>query len=403
MDALDGLTVLDMSRILSGPYCAQVFSDLGATVWKIEPPWGDDTRRLGPPFVETESAYYLSANRGKKSVVINLRDARVQDLVRRLARRADILLENFKTGDLDRYGLDYESVARINPKLVYASITGFGHTGPRAREPAVDTTLQGITGLMSITGESDGNPAKVGVAVIDLLTGLLAAVGVLAGIREREISGKGQHVDLSLFDVGLMSMINVGQNYLATGETPKRLGNAHPQIVPYQGFQAGGGWLMLACVNDDQFQRLTEAIGLPELWQDERFRTNAGRLEHQSELTGALSDVFRERERAEWLEILGNAGVMALPINDFSEAVEEAQAEARHAVWNVPHPTIGNLPLMANALQHMSRTPARPHGHPPLLGEHTSEVLTGVLGLVDTELTELEKDGVIALGPIGQE
>ena len=403
MDALDGLTVLDMSRILSGPYCAQVFSDLGATVWKIEPPWGDDTRRLGPPFVETESAYYLSANRGKKSVVINLRDARGQDLVRRLARRADILLENFKTGDLDRYGLDYESVARINPKLVYASITGFGHTGPRAREPAVDTTLQGITGLMSITGESDGNPAKVGVAVIDLLTGLLAAVGVLAGIREREISGKGQHVDLSLFDVGLMSMINVGQNYLATGETPKRLGNAHPQIVPYQGFQAGGGWLMLACVNDDQFQRLTEAIGLPELWQDERFRTNAGRLEHQSELTGALSDVFRERERAEWLEILGNAGVMALPINDFSEAVEEAQAEARHAVWNVPHPTIGNLPLMANALQHMSRTPARPHGHPPLLGEHTSEVLTGVLGLVDTELTELEKDGVIALGPIGQE
>lgn len=403
MDALDGLTVLDLSRILSGPYCAQVLSDLGATVWKIEPPWGDDTRRLGPPFVETESAYYLSANRGKKSIVINLRDARGQDLVRRLACRADILLENFKTGDLDRYGLDYESVAGVNPKLVYASITGFGHTGPRAGEPAVDTTLQGITGLMSITGESDGDPAKVGIAVIDLLTGLLAGVGVLAAIREREISGKGQHVDLSLFDVGLMSMINVAQNYLATGETPKRLGNAHPQIVPYQGFQAGGGWLMLACVNDDQFQRLTEAIGLPELWQNERFRTNTGRLEHQGELIGALTEVFRERDRAEWLEILSNAGVMALPINDFSEAVEDAQAEARHAIWNVPHPTIGRLPLMANALQHMSRTPARPHGHPPLLGEHTSEVLTGVLGLVDTELAELEKDGVIALGPVGQD
>ncbi len=403
MEALDGLTVLDLSRLLSGPYCTQVLSDLGATVWKIEPPWGDDTRRLGPPFVETESAYYLSTNRGKKSVVINLKDGRGQDLVKRLAQRADILLENFKTGDLGRYGLDYESMARVNPRLVYASITGFGQTGPRAAEPAVDTTLQGLTGLMSITGERDGAPAKVGVAVIDLLTGLLAGVGILAAIRERESSGRGQHLDLSLFDVGLMSLVNVAQNFLATGETPTRLGNAHPQIVPYQGFEAEGGWLMLACVNDDQFQRLTEAIGHPELWQDERFKTNAGRVENQTELTGALADIFRGRERAEWLEVLGKSGVMALPINDFAEAVEEPQAKARRAVWDVPHPTIGSLPLMANALQHMSRTPARPHGHPPLLGEHTSEVLTDVLGTSDAELARLEKDGVIVRGTVGPE
>ena len=397
MGALDDLIILDLSRILAGPYCTQVLSDLGATVWKIESTRGDDTRRLGPPFVGGESAYYLSINRGKKSIAVNLKDPRGQDIVRGLARRADVVIENFKTGDLARYGLDYDSLAELNPRIVYASITGFGHTGPRRAEPAVDTTLQGLSGMMSVTGDRDDPPAKVGVAIIDLLTGLLAAVGVLSALWERDRSGKGQHLDLSLFDVGLMSMINQAQNYLATGDVPERLGTAHPQIVPYQAFEAqDGGWFMLAAVNDDQYRRLTGAVGHPELWDDERFQTNAGRVEHQAELVPRLQKVFGARPRAAWIDLLGKAGIMAQPVYNFAEALEDPQATARGAVWELAHPSIGTLPTMANALRHMSLTPAEPQGHPPLLGEHTREVLTGVLGMGATEIDDLEEDGVIA-------
>ena len=396
MGALDDVTVLDLSRLLAGPYCTQTFSDLGATVWKIEPPWGEDTRKLGPPFVGDQAAYYLSGNRGKKSVAVNLKEPKGQELVRGLARQADVLVENFKTGDLARYGLDYESVAEINPRIVYASITGFGHTGPRATEPAVDTTLQGLTGLMSITGEADGPPVKVGVAVIDLFAGLLAGVGVLAALRERERSGRGQALDLSLFDVGLMSMVNVAQNYFATGEPPGRLGNAHPQIVPYQGFEASDGdWFMLACVNDDQFQRLAETIGQPSLSDSARFRTNADRVANHGALAHILEDVFRSRTRSEWVDTLSGAKLMALPINNFAEALAEPQAEARRVTWDVPHPSLGSVRLMANALQNMSRTPAASQGHPPLLGEHTFEVLEDKLSLNAAELQTLEDSGVI--------
>ncbi len=400
MGALDDVIVLDLSRLLAGPFCTQTLSDLGATVWKIEPPWGDDTRKLGPPFVGDQAAYYLATNRGKKSVAINLKEPKGQELVRGLARQADVLVENFKTGDLARYGLDYESVAEINPGIVYASITGFGHTGPRAAEPAVDTTLQGLTGLMSITGEADGPPVKVGVAVIDLLTGLLAGVGVLAALREREHSGRGQALDLSLFDVGLMSMVNVAQNYLTTGEPPGRLGNAHPQIVPYQGFEAADGdWFMLACVNDDQFQRLAETIGRHSLADDARFRTNSDRVENYTVLAPILEDVFRSKTRSEWVDMLSDAKLMALPINNFAEALAEPQAEARKATWDVPHPSLGNVRLMANALQNMSRTPATPQGHPPLLGEHTFEVLKEKLSVDAVELQTLENSGIIKGSP----
>ncbi|WP_456476558.1 CaiB/BaiF CoA transferase family protein [Oceanithermus sp.] len=401
MGALDGLIVLDLSRILAGPYATQMLADLGAEVWKVESPWGDDTRRWGPPFQEGESAYFLSTNRGKKSLAVNLKDPRGQRIVRRLAERADVLVENFKAGDLARYGLDYPSLAEVNPRLVYASITGFGQTGPRAAEPGYDAALQGMTGIMSVTGDPDGPPMKVGVAWIDVLTGLTAAVGILAALREREISGRGQHLDLALFDVGVAAMVNQAQAYLMTGLAPKRMGNAHPQIVPYQAFEASDKWFILAVGNDTQYRRLVEAIGRPDLWEDARYRTNAGRVEHRSELVAELARVFKTRSRAEWLELLRGAGVPVTPVNDVGEALADPQAEARGLLWEVAHPKLGSTPLLASPLQHMDRTPARPAGPPPLLGQHTREVLTGALGMDEDEVRALAEEGVLVLGGEG--
>lgn len=392
--ALGGLKVLDLSRVLAGPFCTQILSDLGATVWKIESPRGDDTRRLGPPFMQTESSYYLSINRGKKSVCVNLKDPRGRSLVQQMAVGADVLVENFKTGDLARYGLDYESVNRVNPGIVYASITGYGHTGPRANEPGVDTSLQGMIGLMSVTGEPERPPSKVGVAMIDLLTGVLSVTGILAALRERDRSGLGQHIDLSLFDTGVMGMVNVAQNFIATGEAPRRYGSAHPQICPYQAFEAKDGrWFMLAVMNDRMFRRLAPLIGRPAMHRDPKFATNAARLAHKDELIPTLAERFLTKNREAWTQALTDAGITSAPINTFDETLGDRQARARRVVWNVEHPTIGELPLMANALQYMSRTPAAAQGPPPLLGEHTREVLS--LFLSDETLDEYEQAGVI--------
>ena len=398
MGPLAGLKVLDLSRILAGPFATQVLADLGAEVWKVESPRGDDTRRWGPPFVRGESAYYLSANRGKKSLAVNLKDPRGAEIVRELAKRADVLVENFKAGGLKKYGLDYESVRALNPRIVYVSITGFGQTGPRAKEPGYDAALQGITGLMSITGEPDGPPMKVGVALIDVLTGWAAATGILAALWERERSGMGQHLDLSLFEVGLMSLVNQAQSYLVTGVPPKRLGNAHPQIVPYQAFEAGDGWFILAVGNDEQFARMARAIGRPELARDPRFRTNALRVQNRGALVPLLEEVFRTRPRDAWLRLFKEVGVPATPVNDLKEAFSDPQAEARGAVWELEHPTIGALKTVANALQHFSRPPAASAGPPPLLGQHTREVLAGVLGYGVETLEKLLEEGVIAEG-----
>jgi crotonobetainyl-CoA:carnitine CoA-transferase CaiB-like acyl-CoA transferase len=418
--ALSGLKVLDLSRVLAGPFCTQMLSDLGATVWKIEPPKGDETRSWGPPFFSSpprnpeagtpnqspeagtpnpprgESAYYLSANRGKKSLAINLKDPRGQQLVQALAGQADVLVENYKTGDLARYGLDYASLAQSNPGLIYLSITGYGHSGPRSQEPGYDVAVQGLIGIMSVMGEPEGPPMRVPVAWIDLMTGMNGAIAVLAALNERNHSGLGQHIDLALFDVGLAAMANMAQSYLLTHKPPARLGNAHPQIVPYGSFEAADGWFMLTVGNDQQYQRTCEAIEHLELWQDVRFQTNASRVAHRGELIARLEAIFKQKPRSQWIARLMAAGVPVTPVNNLAQAFAEPQAAARNMIWPLSHPLLGDIPLVGSPLSHFSRTPAQAQGHPPMLGEHTREVLMEVLGMGMEEVEELEKTGVVS-------
>ena len=389
MGALSNIKVLDLSRILAGPFGTQILSDLGAEVWKIESPWGDDTRGWGPPFIGDESAYYLSANRGKKSLIVNLRDEEGQKIIKNLAKEADIFVENFKVGNLKRFGLDYESISAINPKIIYSSVTGFGQTGPRAPEPGYDAALQGMTGIMSVTGESDGNPTKVGASWIDIMTGLTSTIGILAALNERNISGKGQYIDVSLFDVGIACMANIAQSYLATGVAPGRIGNAHPQIVPYQDFTASDGNFMMAANNEDQFSRLCEVIGEADLPQNPKFQDNAARVKNRNELEKILNNQFIKFPKTHWIEVLQNAGLTVSPINTLKEVFEDEQAKARNSIWNLEHSSIGNIQVLGSALQHLSRTPAEPQGPPPLLGEHTVEIMKNVLKLDDKKIAEL--------------
>ena len=395
MTALKDIKVLDLSRILAGPFGTQILADLGAEVWKVESPWGDDTRSWGPPFVGDESAYYLSANRGKKSIIVNLREERGQKIIKDLAKKADIFVENFKVGNLARFGLDYSSLSEINPGLIYASVTGFGQTGPRAQEPGYDAALQGMTGIMSVTGEPDGGPTKVGAAWIDILTGLTSVIGILSALHEKNISGKGQHIDVSLFDVGIACMANIAQSFLATGVSPGRIGNAHPQVAPYQDFKASDGNFMTAANNDDQFRRLCETVGLPDLAEDSRFTTNALRVENRIDLEELLNSQIGEKSISHWMSKMQSAGLTVTPINTIEDVFKDPQAEARNALWEVDHPSLGNIQLLGSALQHLSRTPASPQGHPPLLGEHTSEVMSDVLNMTKAEIDTLLDEEVI--------
>jgi crotonobetainyl-CoA:carnitine CoA-transferase CaiB-like acyl-CoA transferase len=388
--ALAGVRVLDLSRVLAGPYCTQLFADLGASVWKLEALTGDDTRRWGPPFVGDESAYFLSVNRGKKGLAVDLKHPEGREVARRLALKADVLVENFKVGDLARYGLDYKSLADAHPGLIYASVTGFGYTGPRRSEPGYDAAMQAFGGLMSLTGTPEGPPVKVAVAVIDVLTGLHLAVGILAALFERTRSGRGQHLDVALFDVAVASLINQAQGFLLTGTPPRRLGSEHPQIVPYGAFRAADGFLVLAVGNDAQFVRACLALGLPDLAHDPRFATNAGRVAAREEVVGRLAERFKERPRAVWLERLRAANVPATPVQDLAEVFAEAQLAARGMRGTVEHSALGTLEVVGSPLAHASRTPARLGAAPPRLGEHTAEVLQEVLGLSAEEVSRLE-------------
>lgn len=377
MGALSHLKVLDLSRVLAGPWASQMLADFGADVIKVEhPERGDDTRKWGPPFLQdgdgeltAESAYFSCANRNKRSVAIDMQTAEGQDQIRQLASEADVLLENFKVGGLERYGLDYQSLAKTNPRLIYCSITGFGQTGPYKDRPGYDFLVQAMGGLMSVTGEPEGEPQKVGVALTDIMTGLYAANGILAALAERECSGLGQHVDLALLDVTAATLANQASNYLVGGQVPSRLGNAHPNIVPYQAFATADGHCIVAVGNDAQFQRLLEVLGLEELKSDVRFLRNQDRVANREILVNLLQRALLSNSKAYWLQCLEDAGVPAGPINNVDEVFSDPQFLARDMVVTLPHSLGGSVAMAGNPIK-LSRTPVSYRTAPPTLGEH---------------------------------
>ena len=399
--ALSHVRVLDLSRVLAGPWASQLLADLGAEVVKIERPGtGDETRGWGPPWLTTpggaetpESAYFACANRGKKSVTVDLARPEGQAIVRRLAERSDVLLENFKVGTLSRFGLGWEDLSALNPRLVYCSITGFGQWGPYKDRPGYDFMVQAMGGLMSVTGEADGEPMKAGVAMTDILTGMYAATAVLAALAHRERSGVGQRVDLALLDVQVAALANLAESYLVTGRVPARLGNAHASIVPYQAFATRDGHVVVAVGNDGQFARLCELAGRAELAADPRFATNAARVENRAALVPILQALLAGRPTQDWVSALEVADVPCGPINDLGQVFADPQVRARGLRVEVPHPLAGTVPVVASPMR-LSEAPVR-HGTPPLLGEHTREVLGDVLGMGESEIEALRRDGVI--------
>ncbi|MBO9680413.1 MAG: CoA transferase [Acidovorax sp.] len=404
--ALSGVKVLDLSRVLAGPWAGQTLGDLGAEVVKVERPGaGDDTRAWGPPFVTDaqgqptgESAYYLCANRNKHSVTIDFTRPTGQAVVRALAAQSDVLIENFKTGGLAAYGLDYESLSALNPRLVYCSITGFGQTGPYAHRAGYDFLIQGMGGLMSITGQPDGapggGPAKVGVALTDILTGLYASTAILAALQARERTGRGQHIDLALLDVQVACLANQGMNYLYGGQPPRRMGNAHPNTVPYQDFPTADGHMILAIGNDGQFARFCHAAGRPAWATDERFATNAARLAHRELLIAMLRELTAQRGTREWIALLERHAVPCGPINTVADVFADAQVQARGMQIAMDHPQAGRIPLVASPMR-LSATPVQYRAAPPQLGQHTLEVLRDRLGLSPEAIDELERQGVL--------
>jgi crotonobetainyl-CoA:carnitine CoA-transferase CaiB-like acyl-CoA transferase len=407
MGALSGVTVIDLSRVLAGPWCGQILADLGADVIKVERPGaGDDTRAWGPPYMRdadgnptTEASYYQSANRGKRSVAIDISRPEGQDLVRQLVAGADVLIENYKAGSLARYGLDYAALAQINQRLIYCSITGFGQTGPRAAEPGYDFIVQGMAGLMSITGEEDarpgGGPQKVGVAVADLMTGLYAVIAIEAALLAREKTGRGQQCDMALLDVQLATLANQTMNYLATGHSPKRYGNAHANIVPYQVFKACDRDFIIACGNNVQFEALCTAVGLPEVAKDVRFASNADRVVHREELEALLSDQFGTATADTWMARIHAVKVPVGPINDIAQALQEPQVTAREMLITIPHPQNDGFQMIGSPIK-LSETPVAYAGAAPMLGQHTNEVLHERLGLRADALDALMAAGIIA-------
>src|SRR5262249_29547197 len=398
--ALSGLRVLDLSRVLAGPWAAQVFGDLGAEVIKIERPGGgDETRAWGPPYLRdaegkdtTESAYFLSANRNKKSVCVDITKPAGQAIIRRIAEQSDILLENFKVGGLKQYGLDYDSLRAVNPRLIYCSITGFGQTGPYAPRPGYDFLIQGMGGLMSITGRKQGEPGagpqKVGVALTDILTGLYSVISVLAALNYRHKTNRGQHIDMALLDVQVTSLANQNMNFLTSGKPPVRMGNAHPNIVPYQDLPTSDGDMIVAVGNDGQFAALCKVLGQPEWSQDERFATNALRVKNRETIIGLLSAATAKRTTAEWVAACEAGGVPCGPINDLSAVFSDPQIVERQLKIAMPHPIAGAVPLVSNPIR-LSETPVEYRSPPPLLGEHTLAVLEQVLGLARDEIRDL--------------
>ncbi|MGB6054784.1 MAG: CaiB/BaiF CoA-transferase family protein [Burkholderiaceae bacterium] len=404
--SLGHIRVLDLSRVLAGPWCGQNLADLGADVIKIERPGsGDDTRAWGPPYLRdgagadtSEAAYYLAANRGKRSVTLDIASVDGQAIVRELVRHCDVVLENYKVGQLKKYGLDYASLKREKPDLVYCSVTGFGQDGPYAPRAGYDFIVQGIGGFMSITGERDGlpggGPQKAGVAVADLMTGMYATVAVLAALTHRDRTGEGQYIDMALLDVQVAMLANMGTNFLASGKAPARWGNAHPNIVPYQTFAAADGHLIVAVGNDSQFRKLAVILGRPELADDERFATNPARVAQRETLVPLLAGLIAGRERGPLLAALEEAGVPGGPINDLKQVFDDPQVRARGLQIELPHPSAGKVKLVASPLR-LSATPPAYDAPPPLLGQHTDEVLEELLGYDAERIAALRRQRVL--------
>jgi crotonobetainyl-CoA:carnitine CoA-transferase CaiB-like acyl-CoA transferase len=400
---LAGFRVLDLSRILAGPWASQMLADLGAEVIKIERPGrGDDTRGWGPPYMPDESgnatgeaAYFHGANRGKLSVCIDMSAKQGQQLIRQLAEQCDVLIENFKVGGLQKYGLDYASLKAINPKLIYCSITGFGQTGPYRERAGYDFMIQAMGGLMSVTGEREGEPMKVGVALSDVMTGLYAANAIQAALIHRLRGGEGQHIDLALLDVQVATLANQAMNYLASGNNPQRLGNAHPNIVPYQAFQTADGYLILAVGNDAQFARFCDLAGRPELAKDERFTTNSNRVKNREILIPDLTEIMLTQDTDAWLEQLNQKGIPCGPIANIDQVFDNPQVQHRGMLLELDHPVAGKVPSVANPIR-LSESAVTYDKAPPLLGQHTEQVVCDLLGLGRDQIDQLMNDGIIA-------
>lgn len=393
MQPLQNIRVLDLSRVLAGPYCTMVLGDLGAEVIKVEPPEGDETRGWGPPFAGGESAYYLCVNRNKRGVVVNLKTDEGRVVLRELAMQSDVLVENFRPGTLKKFDLDFESLHELNPRLVYCSISGFGQTGPLRDKPGYDFMIQAMGGIMSITGEPDGEPMKVGVAAADLFAGQNAVIAILAALQARMTTGEGQYLDIGLFDSQLGWLANVASNYLISGSLPKRYGNAHANIVPYQSFRASDGWFVIAVGNDKHFEALCKMLGKPEWSADERFSTNSSRVVNREELINLLKPIFESKTVEEWLALIGDQFPCG-PINDFGQVFSMPHVREREMLVTMEHPTIGALPLVGSPLK-MGGTPVEYRLSPPLMGEHTKDVLKNVLGYSEERITNLMKRGCV--------
>lgn len=404
--SLSHIRVLDLTRVLAGPWCTQNLADLGADVIKVERPGvGDDTRSWGPPYAKdaagnnsTEAAYYLTANRGKRSITLDIASPEGQQVIRQLVMLSDVVIENYKVDQLKKYGLDYASLATLKPDLVYCSITGFGQTGPYAPRSGYDFIVQGMGGLMSVTGERDdlpgGGPQKAGVAIADLMTGMYATIAVLAALTHRDRSGEGQYIDMALLDVQVAMLANMGSNYLSSGTAPKRWGNAHANIVPYQTFATSDGHIIVAAGNDAQYRKFVLAGDCPELATDARFLTNPQRVELRDTLVPVLAEMVRKKTKAEWLELLESAGVPCGPINKLDEVFDDPQVKARECAIELPHPSADSVKLVASPMR-MSATPVQYDRAPPLLGQHTDLVLQELLGYSEQQLTQLRDKKII--------
>ena len=404
--SLQHIRVLDLTRVLAGPWCTQNLADLGADVIKVERPGvGDDTRSWGPPYAKdadgnnsSEAAYYLTANRGKRSITLDIASPEGQQVIRHLVMQSDVVIENYKVGQLKKYGLDYDSLSALKPDLVYCSITGFGQTGPYASRSGYDFIIQGMGGLMSITGERDdlpgGGPQKAGVALADLMTGMYATIAILAALTHRDRSGAGQYIDMALLDVQVAMLANVGSNYLSSGKAPKRWGNAHANIVPYQTFATSDGHIIVTAGNDGQYRQFVNAGECPELASDPRFLTNPQRVELRDTLVPLLADMVRKKTKAEWLELLEQSGVPCGPINNLEEVFNDPQVTARECAIELDHPTASKVKLVASPMR-LSATPVQYDAAPPTLGQHTEQILHELLGYSDAQLDQLRKKNII--------